>query len=97
MKQIIINQIDRICKFIQSDKTNNRMCIRIDYDNETDTWFKYSFYYNKEYRSDYKDLKELKTLEQVKEELINIYKNYGNIDYMLFDDNKVLKNFQVYN
>lgn len=97
IKTLIINHIDRVVKHIYNDKTNNRMCIRIDYNNDKDMWYKYSFYYNKNYRSEYNDIKELKTIEQVKDEIIAIYQAYGSIDYMMYNYDKEVENFNVYN
>ena len=97
IKTLIINHIDRVSKIVQCDKNKeNRMCIRIDYDDTKDVWFKYSFYFNKEYRSQYNDVKELKTLEQVKDEITAIYQAYGDIDYMMYNYDKEVENFKVY-
>lgn len=73
------------------------MCISIDYLNDTDTWYRYSFYYNKKaYRSDFFDVKTLYSIEEVKKEMIDICEAYGSIDYMCYDYDKELLNFNIY-
>lgn len=96
MKTLTFNHIDRVRKFVKSDDKENRMMIAIDYNDDTDTWERYQIYYNKNMEiSEPFNCKTLTTLEQVGNEIKDIYDSFGMIDYMNYNDNKELKYFII--
>lgn len=97
MNTLTLNSIDRVRKIVENDEDkNNKLCICIDYDYENDIWIRYSFYLRKWERSEYFNIKKINDIEEVKKEMITICENYGSINYMCFDYDKELCNFNIY-
>ena len=82
-----INHIEKVTKFVSAEGEKSRLAIFIEYDDKKNTWKRFKFYYDKNTCiSEIFHNKELKTLEEVRDEILTIYEKYGALSYFRFFD-----------
>lgn len=81
-----INHIEKVTKFVSVEGEESRLAIFIEYNEKKDVWERFKFYYNKNEISEVFHNKELKTLEEVRDEILTIYEKYGALSYFRFYD-----------
>lgn len=94
---MIYNVNKAIKKIVSNDVPDVHKRIVIEYQEDDDNWIRYSMFYTRDGEIDVDEynIKTMKSLEEVKQEMMAINEEYGEFDYLRVNDDREFQNVTI--